>query len=87
MIDATFDEPGTPMMVPPPGPERERASRLLGLERELFGAWCQLTFQPGKGMMNSNEEDACAIRCNRDAIGAAYAGRTAVFDAMRQLRV
>ena len=44
------------MMVPPPGPERDRASRLLNLERELFGVWCQLTFQPGKGLMDSHEK-------------------------------
>jgi len=55
VLDATFDEPGTPMMVPPAGPERERASELLRLERELFSAWCQLTFQPGKGLMDRNE--------------------------------
>ena len=42
-------------MVPSPGPERDRASQLLSLERELFGAWCQLTFQPGKGLMDRNE--------------------------------
>jgi len=55
VLDATFAEPGTPMMVPPPGPERERASALLRLERELFSAWCSLTFQPGKGLMDRNE--------------------------------
>ena len=38
VLDNTFDDDGTPMMVPPAGPERERASKLLGLERELFGA-------------------------------------------------
>ena len=27
------------------GPLRERASRLLQLERELFGAWCQYLFR------------------------------------------
>jgi len=43
--------------VPPPGtPERERAQKLLGLERELFRWWCQLTFQPGKGLMDSHEK-------------------------------
>ena len=43
-------------MVPPAGtPERDLAQRLLGLERQLFGAWCQLTFQPGKGLMGSSE--------------------------------
>lgn len=55
LLDATFADEGTPMMVPPAGPERDRASKLLGLERELFGAWCQLTFQPGKGLMDRNE--------------------------------
>ena len=55
VLDSTFAEPGTPMMVPPPGPERDQASKLLGLERELFGAWCSLTFQPGKGLMGRNE--------------------------------
>lgn len=55
VLDATFAEEGTPMMVPPPGSERERASKLLNLERELFGAWCSLTFQPGKGLMDRNE--------------------------------
>merc|ERR1719424_1132137 len=44
-------------MVPPPDtPERERAQKLLGLERELFRWWCQLTFQPGKGLMDSHEK-------------------------------
>ena len=55
VLDATFSDEGTPMMVPPAGPERDRASKLLGLERELFGAWCSLTFQPGKGLMDRNE--------------------------------
>jgi glutathione S-transferase len=55
VLDASFADEGTPMMVPPEGPERDRASKLLGLERELFGAWCSLTFQPGKGMMDRNE--------------------------------
>merc|ERR1719424_172319 len=44
-------------MVPPPDTsERERAQKLLGLERELFRWWCQLTFQPGKGLMDSHEK-------------------------------
>ncbi len=53
-LDAEF--PQGPPMVPPIGsPDRERASRLLSLERELFGAWCSLTFQPGKGLLDGNE--------------------------------
>ena len=55
-LDAAFDQ--GPPMVPPPGTsERERAQKLLGLERTLFGAWCQLTFQPGKGLMDSHEKN------------------------------
>lgn len=54
-LDAAFEQ--GPPMVPPPGtPERERAQKLLGLERELFRWWCQLTFQPGKGLMDSHEK-------------------------------
>lgn len=57
VLDGTFDEEGTPMMIPPPGAERQRASELLSLERELFGTWCQLTFAPGKGLMDRNERN------------------------------
>ena len=47
-----------PQMVPPPGdPMRERANTLLGLERDLFSAWCSLTFQPGKGIFDGNERN------------------------------
>ena len=54
-LDAVFEQ--GPQMVPPQGTaERERASRLLGLERELFRWWCTLTFQPGKGLMDSHEK-------------------------------
>ena len=57
-------------MVPPPGPERDRASKLLGLERELFGAWCSLTFQPGKGLMDRNERAFMAtLRRIDEALG------------------
>ena len=57
-------------MVPPPGPERDRASKLLGLERELFGAWCSLTFQPGKGLMDRNERAFMAtLRRVDEALG------------------
>ena len=37
-------------MLPPGGSaEFQRANALLKLERELFGAWCELTFRPGMG--------------------------------------
>jgi len=53
VLDERF--PGEPRMVPPPGTEeRERAQELLRLERTLFGAWCTLTFAPGKGIMGSS---------------------------------
>ncbi|KAL1504369.1 hypothetical protein AB1Y20_010775 [Prymnesium parvum] len=46
-----------PQMVPPAGSaERDRATALLALERELFSWWCTLTFQPGKGMFDGNEK-------------------------------
>ena len=54
-LDAAFPE-GPPMVPPPGSAERERASQLLGLERELFRWWCTLTFQPGKGLMDSSEK-------------------------------
>jgi len=54
-LDAAF--PDGPPMVPPPGsPMRQEAQQLLGLERQLFGAWCSLTFQPGKGLFDANEK-------------------------------
>jgi glutathione S-transferase len=54
VLDSTFQQ--GPAMVPPAGtPERDRAQVLLQLERELFSAWCSLTFQPGKGIFDSNE--------------------------------
>jgi len=69
-LDQTFSGEGTPRMVPPPGPERDRASKLLGLERELFGAWCSLTFQPGKGLMDRNERAFMAtLRRVDEALG------------------
>ena len=65
------------------------AALAAAVESWILGcaAWRATVLNDARSMMNLNEEDACAIRCNRDAIGAAYAGRTAVFDAMRQLRV
>lgn len=54
-LDSAFVQ--GPQMVPPSGTaERERASQLLSLERELFRWWCSLTFQPGKGLMDSHEK-------------------------------
>ena len=55
-LDQTF--PQGPPMVPPAGSkDRDSAQRLLQLERQLFGAWCSLTFQPGKGLLDSNERN------------------------------
>ena len=46
LIEAEFGDFG-PTMFPSPGdPEIGRAQELLSLERELFGAWCQLVFRP-----------------------------------------
>jgi len=69
LLDREF---GGAQMVPPAGtPERERAQELLGLERELFRWWCQLTFQPGKGLFDGHEKQF--LNCLRrvdDALGA-----------------
>ena len=59
LLDATFPQ-GPPMLPPPGTPERDAAQRLLSLERELFSAWCQLTFQPGKGLFDANERNFLA---------------------------
>lgn len=54
-LDATFEQ--GPQMVPAKGSaQRGRAEELLRLERDLFGAWCRLTFSPGKGMFDSHEK-------------------------------
>ena len=48
-LDAAF--PQEPLMIPPEGSAaRQEAESLLRLERELFSAWCRLTFSPGKGL-------------------------------------
>ena len=44
LIEATF--PARPMLPPPGSAAADRASALLRLERQLFGAWCDLTFRP-----------------------------------------
>merc|ERR1719424_2007398 len=63
-------------MVPPPDtPERERAQKLL--ERELFRWWCQLTFQPGKGLMDSHEKGLLRTLKQVDAWLAAFEARPA----------
>ena len=44
-------------MLPPGGStEFQLANNLLKLERELFGAWCELTFRPGMGPFGSRAE-------------------------------
>uniref|UniRef100_A0A7S0Q824 GST N-terminal domain-containing protein n=1 Tax=Coccolithus braarudii TaxID=221442 RepID=A0A7S0Q824_9EUKA len=53
-LDAAFDS-GPPMIPPQGSADRERANTLLRLERELFSAWCRLTFQPGKGLFDAHE--------------------------------
>ena len=70
-IDEVFSSYG-PQMVPPAGtPERERASELLRLERELFARWCELTFRPGKGMLDSAEKGLLqTLRAVDAALGA-----------------
>lgn len=45
MIESTFKDPERPMF-PPEGPERNRAVKLLELERKIFGAWCSYLFSP-----------------------------------------
>ena len=46
LIEAEFSDFG-PAMFPSPGdPALARAKELLALERDLFGAWCQLVFRP-----------------------------------------
>lgn len=69
-LDEAF--PSEPRMVPRVGSaERTRASELLSLERELFSAWCSLTFQPGKGLLDSNERKMLdTMRRVDEALGA-----------------
>ena len=55
LLDTTFADQGPPMVPPADTKERQLAQSLLQLERQLFGAWCSLTFQPGKGIFDSNE--------------------------------
>ena len=47
LIEAEFPE--APPMLPPAGPLRQRAEALLRLERQLFGAWCDLVFRGSGG--------------------------------------
>lgn len=44
-IENMFPDPGRPM-IPPAGPDRDKALELLQLERQLFGLWCQYLFRP-----------------------------------------
>jgi len=54
LLDGTFDQ--GPKMIPARGTaDRKRAEKLLQLERELFGAWCRLTFQPGLGIFDGHK--------------------------------
>ncbi|CAK9067722.1 unnamed protein product [Durusdinium trenchii] len=55
-IERAFPNPDKPMF-PMSGPLRERASRLLQLERELFGAWCQYLFRPDMPFLGGSEDD------------------------------
>ena len=41
--------PDNPALPAGDSPQFQRANALLKLERELFGAWCELTFRPGMG--------------------------------------
>lgn len=55
-LDAAF--PQEPLMIPPEGSAaRQEAESLLRLERELFSAWCRLTFSPGKGIFDAHEKN------------------------------
>lgn len=58
-IEGTFPNPERPMF-PPAGPEREQASALLRLERELFGAWCSYLFRPEMPFIGSSDSDFTA---------------------------
>lgn len=55
-IEKTFPDPARPMF-PPSGRERERAVRLLELERAVFGAWCGYIFRPEMPFIGGNTSD------------------------------
>eukprot|EP00435_Cladocopium_sp_Y103_P057523 s98_g19.t2 len=55
-IERAFPNPDKPMF-PMSGELRDRAARLLNLERELFGAWCSYLFRPEMPFIGGSEAD------------------------------
>jgi len=59
-IENAFPNPDKPMF-PASGPLRDRAARLLNLERELFGAWCSYLFRPEMPLIGGSEGDFTSV--------------------------
>ncbi|CAE7250903.1 bsn [Symbiodinium microadriaticum] len=55
-IEGAFPDPDKPMF-PASGPLRDRAAKLLSLERQLFGAWCSYLFRPEMPLIGGSERD------------------------------
>lgn len=56
-IEETFLDAAKPMFPREPG-ARERAVRLMKMERQLFGAWCTFLFRPDRSGRGASEFDA-----------------------------
>lgn len=55
-LERTFREPEHVSMWPDDNsPQLSRAKSLMGLERQLFGAWCDLVFRPSFGGISRNK--------------------------------
>ncbi|CAJ1385916.1 unnamed protein product [Effrenium voratum] len=55
-IERTFPDPDKPMF-PTDKALQKRASDLLNLERQLFGAWCSFLFRPEMPFIGGSEQD------------------------------
>jgi len=55
-IERMFADPARPMF-PTGGAERDRAVKLLELERAVFGAWCSYLFRPEMPIFGGNSSD------------------------------
>lgn len=55
-LERMFPDTSKPMF-PPSGAERDRAVKLLELERAVFGAWCSYLFRPEMPIFGGNSSD------------------------------
>ena len=65
-IDKTFSGPAHKPMWPTNAQDQQRATRLMGLERTLFGDWCNLVFRGSSGNSAQRRFEQTMDEVNRE---------------------